>query len=368
VIGALVITRFAVMLFPAIATLGMFPAMRSLVIGVGNTVAAAVINALVFGVGTAVMVKAFGVLMAPGTGLPSWLVVALLLLITLVMWFALRPFQRLTAMAAPGRSQFTDAAGALSSVTRGLTRVGSRLAGSAAGAFGGQGAGADPDGQDKPGTELERVGSQRRAEVDGEAGQDDRDADLDGGPKPVAGRPLTSVGGPDRGERQAQGQGQGQAQGQGQSQGPARGGVRGPGRDPGRGSGPTGSARPSGAGGRDEEQLIAAELGLPGGGRRPGSALERSSAGGWANAGVAPGQGHGPSPRAPTRPARQGVRRSEGADMDDLIAPAALPRDKPGSPGSPGSSASSAGSEDLDGEEVFVVYRPDDPARGGRRG
>jgi hypothetical protein len=239
-------------------------------------------------------------------------------------------------------------------VTRGLTRVGGRLAGSAAGAFGAGGAAGAR--QDPAGTEVERVGSPRRAEVDGETGQDEQDDGTDtgtgsgtgtGDPRPLGGRPLTSIGGRDRAN--------GRGPGRGTSGGERPLSEQGP------------SGRPPGSTGRDEEQLIAAELGPPGGVRRPpsSSSLERSSAGGRGPAGVAPGQGHGPSPRAPTRPVRRGVRRSEGADMadlDDLFAPSAPPRE---APGPTGSSASSAGSEDLDGEEVFVVYRPDDPAGGG---
>jgi hypothetical protein len=106
VLGALVIVRFGVMLFPLFATLGLFPPMRSVVIGIGNTVAAAVINALIFGIGSAVTVKAMGVVLAPDNGLADWLDVILLLLLTIVMWMALSPFRRLTTMVSPRRDHF----------------------------------------------------------------------------------------------------------------------------------------------------------------------------------------------------------------------------------------------------------------------
>ena len=129
VIGALVIVRFGVMLFPAFATLGLFPTMRHLIIGIGNTLAAAVINALIFGIGSAVMVKAMGAVLDPATGLPPWLDVILVLVLTVVMWAALSPFRRLTRMVAPGHDPFRDATTGIGRLGRGLTRVGGRAAG-----------------------------------------------------------------------------------------------------------------------------------------------------------------------------------------------------------------------------------------------
>lgn len=131
VIGALVIVRFGVMLFPAFATLGLFPTMRHLVVGIGNTMAAAVINALIFGIGSAVMVKAMGVVLDPATGLPPWLDVILVLVLTVVMWAALSPFRRLTRMVAPGHDPFRDATTGIGRFGRGMARAGGRAAGAA---------------------------------------------------------------------------------------------------------------------------------------------------------------------------------------------------------------------------------------------
>ncbi len=135
VIGALVIVRFGVMLFPAFATLGMFPTMRHLIIGIGNTMAAAVINAVIFGIGSAVMVKAMGVILDPSTGLPAWLDIVLILLLTIVMWVALSPFRRLTRMVSPGHDPFREATGGVGRMGRGVLRVGGRVATAAAGGF-----------------------------------------------------------------------------------------------------------------------------------------------------------------------------------------------------------------------------------------
>jgi hypothetical protein len=341
-IGALVITRFAVMLFPAIATLGLFPTMRNLVIGVGNTVAAAVINALVFGIGTAVMVKAFGVIMAPGNGLPSWLVVALLLLLTVVMWMTLRPFHRMTAMAAPGRNHFADAAGALGSVTRGIGRAGGRLVGTAAGVFVGESA-AD------------------RKEGDGNRQDADRDRDKAAG-KRAEGELRPDPAGASGSAGGSGGSGGGSASG-------SRPALIGGGRILGgrsRGSGGGGSGRPAeadppGGGPRggsgadaDDGSLIAADVGLPAArqpvrraaetvpARRPGAAAS------------------GPGGSRSAASGRIAPRRMEGADLDD--------RDGPDAAGGFGFGPGDGGltSHDSDGEEVYAVYRPADRA-GGRR-
>ena len=65
-LGCFFIVRLAVMLFPAFAVLGAFPASRGLVTGLGRTVAAAVVNAIIFGVGAGVTVAVLGILFHPG--------------------------------------------------------------------------------------------------------------------------------------------------------------------------------------------------------------------------------------------------------------------------------------------------------------
>lgn len=135
VLGALIIVRFGVMLFPAFATLGLFPAMRPLVTGIANTVAAAVINATIFGIGAAVMVRGLDVLLDPASELPAWLIVVLSLLLTLVMWVVLRPFRRLTQMVSPRHNLFADGAGAVTRTGRGVAGAGKRLITLAVGSF-----------------------------------------------------------------------------------------------------------------------------------------------------------------------------------------------------------------------------------------
>ncbi|WP_104105323.1 hypothetical protein [Nocardioides sp. 616] len=103
-IGCFLIVRLAVMLFPAFATLGAFPASRGLVTGLGRTVGAAVINSIVFGIGAGVTIAVLGILMQPGGEAPTWLGIVLMPLFSVIMWVALKPFRRLTSMVSPNDS------------------------------------------------------------------------------------------------------------------------------------------------------------------------------------------------------------------------------------------------------------------------
>jgi hypothetical protein len=135
VIGALVIVRFGVMLFPIFATLGMFPTMRSLVTGIANTVASALVNAVIFGIGSALMVRSMGVVLDPSSGLAGWLQIVLVLLLTIVMWVMLAPFRRLTHMVSPRGSAFAGAGFGL--LGRGVGRTGRMTTGSFGAMLGG---------------------------------------------------------------------------------------------------------------------------------------------------------------------------------------------------------------------------------------
>jgi len=135
VLGALIIVRFGVMLFPAFATLGLFPTMRTLVTGIGSTVVAALINAMVFGIGAAVTVLGMGVLLSPATGTPPWLDIVLMLLLTIVMWVALRPFRRLTQMVSSRTNHFATASGGVTTTARSAARTSSKILTTALGTF-----------------------------------------------------------------------------------------------------------------------------------------------------------------------------------------------------------------------------------------
>jgi hypothetical protein len=135
VLGALIIVRFGVMLFPAFATLGLFPTMRTLVTGIGSTVVSALINAMVFGIGAAVTVLGMGVLLSPATGTPPWLDIILMLLLTIVMCVALRPFRRLTQMVSSRTNHFATASGGVSTTARTAAKTSSRILTTALGTF-----------------------------------------------------------------------------------------------------------------------------------------------------------------------------------------------------------------------------------------
>jgi hypothetical protein len=120
-------------------------------------VGAALVNAIIFGVGAAVTITGIGVILDPASRLPAWLTVVLLPLFTFMMWFALKPFRRLTAMTSHA-DPFGEAAGAMGTTSRRIGRsakhVGAMAAASftgnvAAGAVVGAGDNDDED-QDQP--------------------------------------------------------------------------------------------------------------------------------------------------------------------------------------------------------------------------
>ncbi|MGH3382973.1 MAG: hypothetical protein ACRDO1_00190 [Nocardioidaceae bacterium] len=142
-LGSFLIVRLAVMLFPAFATLGVFPSARGIVLGVGRTVGAALVNAVIFGIGAAVTVLCIGLILDPASRLPPWLTLVLLPLFSFVMWYALKPFRRLTAMTTSTADPFGEAAGAPGTVSRNSMRVIKRTATAAAATYTGTvGAGA----------------------------------------------------------------------------------------------------------------------------------------------------------------------------------------------------------------------------------
>lgn len=139
--GSFLIVRLAVMLFPAFATIGAFPASRGVLVGIGRTVGAAVVNSVVFGLGAAVTVRVLGLILDPASNLPGWLSLVLMPLFGFIMWVALKPFRRLTTMVSPHADPFHDAAGAVGSSSDKAGRWAKRAAGTAAAAYtGGVGA------------------------------------------------------------------------------------------------------------------------------------------------------------------------------------------------------------------------------------
>jgi len=149
-IGSFLVVRLAVMMFPAFATLGLFPPARGIVINTGRVVGAALVNAVVFGVGAAVTVLGIGLILNPQSRLPGWLALVLMPVFSFVMWFALKPFRRLTAMTGSGVNPFGEAAGAFGSQSRRVGRLTKRAGVMAAAGFAGNAAAAKavPHGRD----------------------------------------------------------------------------------------------------------------------------------------------------------------------------------------------------------------------------
>jgi hypothetical protein len=135
--GSFLIVRLAVMLFPAFATLGLFPPARGIVIGTGRVVGGALVNAVVFGVGAGVTVLGLGLILDPDSRLPNWLALVLMPLFSFVMWFALKPFRRLTAMAGPKTNPFGEAAESFGEQSRRLGRLAKKAGVMAAASYAG---------------------------------------------------------------------------------------------------------------------------------------------------------------------------------------------------------------------------------------
>jgi len=141
-IGSFLVIRLAVMLFPAFATLGLFPPARGIVINTGRVVGAAVVNAVVFGVGAAVTVLGIGLILNPQSRLPGWLALVLMPVFSFVMWFALKPFRRLTAMSGGSVNPFGEAAASFGTQSRRVGRLARRAGVMAAASFAGNAAAA----------------------------------------------------------------------------------------------------------------------------------------------------------------------------------------------------------------------------------
>lgn len=115
-IGAYLIIRLAVVFFPLIATIGIAHPFRGAVKGVGTVVAAALLNSIMFGVGTAVTLLVTRILLSPESRLPLWLALALMFVFSIIMWYALKPMRKLTSMASPN-NVFKDAASAVGDIS-----------------------------------------------------------------------------------------------------------------------------------------------------------------------------------------------------------------------------------------------------------
>lgn len=97
-IAAFIIIRFLVMMLPVFALLWILPSMHSIAKNTAMMGAAAVINSIVFGVGSTITIVVVGLLLDPTSALPSWLGLLLAGVFCVIMWITLAPFRRLTAL------------------------------------------------------------------------------------------------------------------------------------------------------------------------------------------------------------------------------------------------------------------------------
>lgn len=159
IIAAYMIVRMAVMLFPAIATVGVAWTFRGLVQGVANVAMAAVINCVVFAIGGAINVLAIGIVLSPSSRLPTWLGCVLAALCSLVIWFALKPFRRLTKMASPNHDVVGETSNTIRSMgskVGGLVKTGAVAAASGGAAGAAAGAVLADDAEEKPAQQAKR--------------------------------------------------------------------------------------------------------------------------------------------------------------------------------------------------------------------
>lgn len=102
------IVRLAVMVAPLIATLAVFPAFLLMALGVLRVVAAAFVNVIAFGIGSAITIAGIVLLLDPESNLAQPVALLLVFLLGLVMWGILKPYRRLTQMAK-SNDPFSDA-------------------------------------------------------------------------------------------------------------------------------------------------------------------------------------------------------------------------------------------------------------------
>lgn len=139
VILALTIVRLAVMLFPLFAVLGMHHRFVNMLTGTLNTVAGAVVLAVMASVVAALDIRALGVVLDPSNGLSLWLRLVLLLVlaiggVTLIWkWRHLTKPVRLHSAPADQSRVFANTVGAGPAAGGRAWRAGKKLTGKAAG-------------------------------------------------------------------------------------------------------------------------------------------------------------------------------------------------------------------------------------------
>ncbi|MFI5752450.1 hypothetical protein ACIBBE_42890 [Streptomyces sp. NPDC051644] len=118
IIGGKLSLKFLVIMFPALAVIGLHRRSSGIVKTAFNSALAAVINVPVFAMGGAVDVLVVREISDPQLDIPAWLKVVLLLLVSYVLWKMLRPLTRLSAMFNPSHNYLADGGSALTAPGR----------------------------------------------------------------------------------------------------------------------------------------------------------------------------------------------------------------------------------------------------------
>lgn len=100
-ISAFLIWRLLVMTAPAWAIMGLIPATQTILPNIGRIGLASIINAIVFAVIAAVETTLAALLLSPSLGINYLVGIALLVAITILLWFMSKPWRKLTQMARP---------------------------------------------------------------------------------------------------------------------------------------------------------------------------------------------------------------------------------------------------------------------------
>jgi hypothetical protein len=99
VIGSLLVFLFAVLVFPVVALLGMHERFKTLATGTAGVGFAAAANAIGFTVAAGILTVFAGVILSPGSQLPTWAAAGLVFIISLLLWRATRVLRNMTRLA-----------------------------------------------------------------------------------------------------------------------------------------------------------------------------------------------------------------------------------------------------------------------------
>ncbi|MFH8993130.1 hypothetical protein [Streptomyces sp. NPDC017940] len=118
IVGGKITLKFLVILFPAIAVIGLHRKTSGAVKTAFHSGVAGAVNIPLFAVGGAIDVLVVREISDPQVDLPGWAKVVLLLLVSYVLWKMLRPLTRLSGMLNPNRNYLADAGDAFTAPGR----------------------------------------------------------------------------------------------------------------------------------------------------------------------------------------------------------------------------------------------------------